>query len=47
MDWLKEMLRLEEVGNAVERFVIDQNRTQERLLGLDIMRRRAEYRFRG
>jgi hypothetical protein len=47
VDGLEEMLRLEEVGNAVECFVVDQNRAQERLFSLDIMRRRAKNGFRG
>ena len=47
MDRLEKMLRLKEVGNAIERLVIDQDSAQERLFGLDIMRRHAERRFRG
>ena len=47
MDRLEEMLRLEEIGNAIERLVIDQNGAEQRLLGLDIVRRRAECGFRG
>ena len=47
MDALEEMLRLEEIGNAIKRLVIDEDSAQQRLLGLDIVRRRAECRFRG
>ena len=47
VDRLEEMLRLEEVGDAVERLVIDEDGAEQRLLGLDIVRRRAERRFRG
>ncbi len=46
MNRLEEMLWLKEVGDAVERLVIDQDRAQQRLLSLDIMRRRAKRRFR-
>ena len=46
MDRFEEMLRFEEVGNAVERLVIDEDRAEQRLLGLDIVRRRTERRFR-
>ncbi len=35
------MLRLEKIGDAIERLVIDQDRAQKRLLGLDIVRRNA------
>ena len=38
MDRLKEMSGLEKVGDAVERLVIHQNRSQQRLLRLDIVR---------
>ena len=47
MDRLEEMLRLEEIGNAVKRLVIDEDGAEQCLLGLDIVRRRAECRFRG
>ena len=47
MDRLEEMLRLEEIGDAVERLVVDQDSAEQRLLGLDVVRRRAECRFRG
>ena len=47
VDRLEEMLRLEEVGNAVKRLVIDEDGAEQRLLGLDIVRRRAERGFRG
>ncbi len=46
MDRLEEVLRLEKIGDAVERLVIDEDRAEQRLLGLDIMRRGAERRFR-
>ena len=35
VDFLDEMLRLEEVGDAVEGVVVDQDRAEQRLLGLD------------
>ena len=41
VDRLEEMLRLEEVGDAVERLVVDEDRAQQRLLRLDIVRRDA------
>src|SRR5580658_10192555 len=41
MDRLEEMLRLEEVGNAIKRIVIDEYGAKQRLLGFDVMRRRA------
>src|SRR5271167_2336109 len=46
MDRLEEMIGLEEVGDAVERLVIDQDSPKQRLLGLDIVRRGTERRFR-
>ena len=36
---LEEMPRLEEVRDPVERLVVDQDRAEQRLLGLDVMRR--------
>ena len=47
MDVLEEMLRLEKIGDAIERLVINEDRAQQRLLGLDIVRRHAERGFRG
>ena len=44
MDRLEEMLRLEEVGNPVERLVVDEDGAEQRLLGLDVMRRGAVLR---
>ena len=38
MDGLEEMLRLEKIGDPIERLVIDENRSQERLLRLDVVR---------
>ena len=38
VDRLEEMLRLEEVGDAVERLVVDQDGAQQRLFRLDIVR---------
>ena len=38
MDRLEEMLRLEEVGDPVERLVVDQDGAEQRLFGLDIVR---------
>ena len=42
VDRLEEMRRLEEVGDAVERLVVDQDRAEQRLLGLDVVRGGAE-----
>src|ERR1700730_10875044 len=36
------MFRLEEIGDAVEGVVIDENRAKQRLFRLDIMRRQPE-----
>ena len=44
MDRLEEMLRLEEVGDAVERLVVDQDGAEQRLLGLDVVRGAAKVR---
>ena len=41
VDLLDEMLAPEEIGDAVERVVIDQDRAEQRLFGLEIVRRRA------
>ena len=41
------MLRLEKIGDAIKRLVIDEDRAEQRLLGLDIVRRHAERGFRG
>ena len=38
MDRLEEMLRLQEVRHAVEGVVVDEDRAEQRLLGLDIVR---------
>jgi hypothetical protein len=38
MHRLEEMRRFEEVGNPIERFVVDQNGAQQGLLRLDIVR---------
>ena len=38
VDRLEEMRRLEEVGDAVERLVVDQDGAEQRLLRLDIVR---------
>ena len=38
MDRLEEMLRLEKIGDAIKRLVIDEDRAQQRLLRLDIVR---------
>ena len=47
MDRLEEMLRFEEIGDAVERLVINQDGAEQCLLGLDIVRQGANRRFRG
>ena len=38
---LEEMLRLEEIGDAVEGLVVDQDGAEQRLFGLDVLRRGA------
>ena len=42
MDRLVEMLGAEEVRDAIEGLVVDQNRAEQRLLRLDVMRREPE-----
>ena len=44
MQRLEEMLGLEEVGDAIVRLVIDEDRAEQRLLDLDIVRRGAKKR---
>ena len=44
---LVEMRRLEKVGNPVERLVVDQDGAEQRLLGLDVVRRAAVLRRGG
>ena len=41
MDRLEEMLRFEEIADAIKRLVVDQDRAQQGLLRLDIVRRGA------
>ncbi len=41
MDLLDEMLAPQEIGNAVERIIVDKDRAEQRLLGLEVVRRRA------
>ncbi len=41
MDRLEEVRRLEKVADPIERLVVDEDRPQERLLRLDVMRRRT------
>ncbi len=38
MQRIEEMRRLEEIGDAVERFVVDQDGAEQRLLDLDVVR---------
>src|SRR4029079_14989664 len=38
MDRLEEMLRLQEVGDPVERLVVDDDGAEQRLLRLDVLR---------
>ena len=47
VDRLEEVLGFQEIGNAIERLVIDEDGTEQSLLGLDIVRCRAERRLRG
>ena len=42
MERIEEMMRLEESRDAVERFIVDQDGAEQRLLGLDIVRGLAE-----
>jgi hypothetical protein len=44
VDRLEEMRRLEKIGDAIERLVVDQDSAQQRLLRFDIVRCGAEYR---
>ena len=44
MDRLEEMLRLEKIGDPVERLVVDDDGAQQRLLRLDVLRRVAVLR---
>ncbi len=44
---LEEMRRLEKIGDAVKRLVVDQDGAEQRLLGLDIVRRDAVLRRGG
>ena len=46
MDRLEEVLGLEEIRDAIKRLVIDEDRAEQCLLGLDIVRRHAERGFR-
>src|SRR5271154_3066584 len=41
MNFLDEMLASEEVRDAVERVIVDQDRAEQRLFGLEVVRRRA------
>ena len=41
MHRLEEMRRLEEIGDAVEGLVVDEDRAEQRLLGLDVLRARV------
>jgi hypothetical protein len=41
MDRFEEMPRLEKIRNAIQRFVVDEERTKQSLLGLDIVGRNA------
>jgi hypothetical protein len=41
MDRLEEVRRLEKVADPIERLVVDEDRAQECLLRLDVMRRRT------
>ncbi len=42
MQVLGEMLGPEEIGHAIEGVIIDEDRAEQRLFGLDIMRREAK-----
>jgi hypothetical protein len=43
MDRLEEVLRFKEIGDAVERLVVDEDRAEQRLFGLNVVWRRAEF----
>src|SRR5690606_12096255 len=45
VDRLVEVLGQQEVRNAIEGFVVDQDGAQQRLLGLDVVRREANLAF--
>ena len=45
MDRLVEMLGQQEIGDAVERLVVDEDRAEQRLLRLDVVRREPEALF--
>ena len=47
VDGLEKVLRLEEIGDAIERLVVNEDGAKQRLLCLDIVWRRAEHRLRG
>ena len=47
MNWLEEVLGFEKVRNPVERVVVDEDRAEKRLFGLDIMRGAAKRRCSG
>ena len=47
VQFIGKMLRLEKIRYAVEGVVVDENRAEKRLFGLDIMRRHAEARIAG
>ena len=42
MDRLVEVLGREEVGDAIEGLVVDEDGAEQRLLGLDVVRRQPE-----
>ncbi len=45
MQFMRKMLGLQEIRDAVERVIVDQDRAEQRLLGFDILRRGALLRF--
>jgi hypothetical protein len=47
MQFMRKMLGLQEIRDAVKSVVVDQDRAEQGLLGLDILRRRAAQGFSG
>jgi hypothetical protein len=45
MQFVREVLGLEKIRDAVESVVVDQDRAEQRLLGFDVLRRGALLRF--
>ena len=46
VQFFREMFRTQEIGDPVEGIIIDEDRAEQRLFDLDVMRRRAKVLFR-